>query len=306
MKEQMFIDDLRKVQLTEEPRIIPDMELVWVLSGRTCVISNRYLNEVTKKLDGREFDPNDDYLRVMRGIEVADEINALRAGKAIEDLTDADRVIPLLYNGTVLQNEVFKEALEKNMLPYPKRLFSIESIYPETTVGQIKSFKSFLAENHYRSIALVSSAFHLPRAARTLGEDSPNAWDEEALGLFQNILATIKCYFYGVDKAYRNPGTEIDLKCEPNAMYNYSSGFEGTRPKTISKWVSKNMFLCQEDVEWQEGFEVHQAGQSTSLLSKLPELPMVIPKTCFELTWFGKTKERPEDPLLLLTNGPTL
>ena len=61
----IFTDDLRKVHLAEAPYIIAEMELVWVLAGRTSVLG-RDIDKLK-----RDFDPKDDYLRMMRGIEIA-------------------------------------------------------------------------------------------------------------------------------------------------------------------------------------------------------------------------------------------
>ncbi len=279
--EDFFADDLRKVQKVEEPRVIPEIELVWVLAGRTSV-----LGRDVDKLK-RPFDPQDDYLRMMRGIEIADQINALRAGKAVEDLTDDDRVTPIFYNGRAEHNEDLKKALEEGKLPYPKRLFIIESIPTKDTQGQVQGFKDLLSRYHYRHVAVVSSAFHLPRSARNVGEDSPNAFDEDEFGLFQNILASIKAYFFGIDREYKNPGTDIDRKCEPNAMKNYSTGFDGAKAPTISRWISKNTFLSQMDVELVKSFSLAKAAADMGLFSlKLPRMPIIIPKS-----WLANEEE---------------
>ncbi|MDX2346106.1 MAG: hypothetical protein QNK11_04465 [Legionella sp.] len=135
-QKNIFEDDLRRVLLAQEPKVTPDMDLVWVLAGRTSVLGGN-----VDKLN-RAFDPNDDYLRVMRGIEIADEINALRAGKAVQDLTDEDRVTPIFYNGRTDHNQDLEEALITGKLKYPAKLFKIAPISPENTIGQIKGFKT--------------------------------------------------------------------------------------------------------------------------------------------------------------------
>jgi len=242
-----FTDDLRKSAYTKNPTIVPDLDLVYVLSGRTTALGT--------DADGlkREFDPADDLARLCEGIRIATTINALRANKRIDELALKDYVTPIYYNGRAIHNNDLKEALHRNLLPYyPKELFIIDSINPENTIGQIQSFTKYLSNNHHENVAVVSSAYHLPRVARTIGLDSPQVTNEDSLeSIITNPLETwidsplskLKLFLYGVHKNEKRPGMTFDLLGEHGAMQRYSSG---TTP-FIAKYQSKNVFFTDED-----------------------------------------------------------
>jgi hypothetical protein len=164
-----FIDDLNLIRLTENPMVIPEIELVYVLAGRSTVLG--------RDADGldREVDPDDDLLRVNLGVEIAQKVNALRAGKDVCDLTDEDIVTPIFYHGREIHNEDLNSALESGVIDYSKGLFTICKAMPENTIGQAVSINRYLEGVDYRTVAIVSSAFHLPRVARTFGNQSQQA-----------------------------------------------------------------------------------------------------------------------------------
>ena len=100
-------------------------------------------------------------------------------------------------------------------------------------------------------IAIVSSAYHLPRVARTVGLESPQVIDENGN---VNILGQKHFFLYGIDKEYKRPGIPFDIRGELDAMRNYSSGFQGTKPASIASFVSRNTFLTFFDVRLLQSF----------------------------------------------------
>lgn len=246
-KNLVTIHEMIKLSSAVEPDIVPAIDLVWCLSGRTSIFGDN-----VDKLH-RPFDPKDDYTRMRRAIAIADELNAKLAHTSIKNLKDAQRVIPIYYNGRVLHNKALREALGEHMLPYPKELFIIESISPESTIGQVQGFERFLRRKgqDYRTIAVVTSEFHRLRVACTLGDKSPQAHDESGQ---PNALVPRKYFIYGIDKLYQAPGSMIDLTAEPKAINNYSSWFKwDTKLKkfiapSISRTLSANTFLMQAEV----------------------------------------------------------
>ncbi|WP_454783263.1 hypothetical protein [Legionella sp. WA2022007384] len=266
-EENIFTDDLKKSALTTNPTPIPEIDLVYVLAARTTALSQiadiELIHQNKRKAD--EFDLVDDINRLKLGIEVAIQVCALRAGKQPEELTESDYVIPIFYNGRTIHNEDLKKALRdpalqkqlgKEPLPYyPARLFIISAIFNprktnigQNTVAQAQSFRYYLEHHPHQHIAVVSSAFHLPRVARTFGQDSPQMdetfLDPEMSPSPSNSLCDIKLYLYGVHKNEVRNGIKIDLRGENDAMQNYSSG----RQPSISRYLSKNVFFTDQEL----------------------------------------------------------
>jgi len=136
--EDIFTDDLRKSALTQNPTIIPEIDCVWVLSGRSTVLGN--------DADGlkREFDHADDLRRMSEGVRIATSVNLLRAGKKdVGQLAKEEWIIPIFYNGRKIHNQDLKKAIATGKISYPAHLFIIEDIEPENTIGQISSFKNY-------------------------------------------------------------------------------------------------------------------------------------------------------------------
>lgn len=230
-----FTDDLRKSSYTQNPTIVPEIDLVYVISGRTTALKS--------DADGlkREFDPEDDYYRLCEGIRIATIINALRAHKEVDELNREDYVTPIFYNGRTIHNHDLKIALERKLLPYyPQDLFIIRSIHPDTTLGQIQSFNKYLSHYPHENVAVVSSAYHLPRVARSIGMDSPQVTNEQSI---DSPLSTLKLFLYGVHKNETRPGMRFDLSGEHSAMQRYSAG----ETPSISKYASKNVFFTDAD-----------------------------------------------------------
>lgn len=259
----IFTEDLRKSALTENPTPIPEIDLVYVLSARTTALSQIADVELLEqnKRQEREFDLMDDIHRMRLGIDIAIQVCALRARKNPDELTDHDYVIPIFYNGRSIHNEDLKMALRnpeiqkqlgKAPLPYyPARLFNISAIYNprkntigQNTLGQAQSFRNYLEYHSHKHIAVVSSAFHLPRVGRALGIDSPQMDEtlvEQEIGF---SLQDIKLYLYGVHKNEARNGMAKDLIGEKDNMQKYSS--EDTL--SISRYQSNNVFFTDVEI----------------------------------------------------------
>lgn len=163
-------------------------------------------------------------------------MNALRARKELNRLTSAEHVTPIFYNGRAIHNQHLRQALKQGLLDYPEELFIIRDIFPENTIGQIQSFKEYIAHNQHTNVAVVSSGYHLARVARAIGQDSPQSGDEHAIG-------QLNIFLFGVHKNEKRPGIADDLYGEYDAMRRYSSGVE----PSISRLQSKNVFFNDED-----------------------------------------------------------
>lgn len=254
--EDIFTDDLRKSALTQNPTIIPEIDYVWVLSGRSTILGN--------DADGlkREFDHADDLGRMSEGVRIATRVNLLRAGKEdVGQLTEQEWVTPIFYNGRKIHNQDLKKAIAEGKISYPDHLFIIEDIDPENIIGQIRSFKnyfSFQSEN-VKNIAVVSSAYHIPRVARTIGNTSPQTevekvyfWQPYRIGQApveitveeDHPIRQFNFLLFGVYKQEKRPGIVDDLRGECRAMLSYSSG---ERP-SIARQQSNNTFFNDGDI----------------------------------------------------------
>lgn len=238
--EDVFTDDLRKSALTPNPTLIPDIDLVYVLSGRSTA-----LGADADKLD-RPFDSFDDIERMREGVRIATQINALRAHKKPDELTSEEWVTPILYNGRAIHNKHLKEALEQGLIAYPKELFTILDIHPENTIGQIQSFKKYLADSRHKNVAVVSSAYHIPRVARTIGSESPQVYSEED----DSTLSELNLFLFGVHKQDKRNGIANDLQGEYRAMRSYSGG---DKP-SIARLQSNNTFFNDIDLSITKSF----------------------------------------------------
>lgn len=254
--DDLFTNDLHKSALTPNPTIIPEIDCVWVLSGRSTVLGH--------DADGlkREFDYGDDLARLLEGVRVATQVNLLKTGKNEADqLTESEWVTPIFYNGRRIHNQDLKKALAEGKIPYPSHLFIIEDINPENTIGKIRSFKEYFSSQseHIKNIAVVSSAYHLPRVARTIGKDSPQtavdkvySWQPYSMKQKPRTVTVqedhpirqFNFFLFGVHKQELRQGMVDDLQGECRAMRNYSSGNQ----PSITRQPSNNTFLNNADL----------------------------------------------------------
>lgn len=230
----IFTDALRKSTLTENPQIIPEIDLVFVLSGRSTVLGGDADNL------RREHDIADDLERVREGIRIATQINALRAGKTPAQLKRDEMVTPIFYNGRPIHNKHLRKALKIGLLPYPKELFIIHDIKPENTIGQIQSFKEYLLYTQHKNIAVVSSSYHIPRVACILGNESPQVSSED---IIEHLIHELNIFLFGVHKQKIRPGIVHDIQGEYKALKNYS---QGDNP-SIARDQSPNTYMNFDD-----------------------------------------------------------
>lgn len=257
--EDIFINDLRKSAFTQNPTISPDIDLVYVLSGRSTA-----LGADADRL-GRPFDSSDDLERMREGVRIAIQVNALRAGKDPEHLRPEEFVTPILYNGREIHNQHLRIALDRGLVGYPKELFIIQDISPENTIGQIQSFKKYLASHQHKNVAVVSSAYHIPRVARTIGNESPQTVGDD---VDEHPIRSLNLFLFGVQKHEKRSGIVDDLQGEHRAMTHYSQN----EIPSIARFQSRNTFFCDED------FCVAQSFNRAKIWNKIAIPPVV--KTC--------------------------
>jgi len=245
INDDIFSADIRKAHdsvhsLESFLPLYSGIDLVYVLSGRGSVLKQSIDHAMVA-------DPEDDYYRMMHGVEIAQKIYAASGVR-----------VPIFYNGRVTHNKHLQEALQRGdfshpgVFYYPKEFFIIRSISPENTIGQAKSFKEFLQENKFSLIAFVSSAYHLPRVSRTFARESPTVIDYKQQQ--ESNLERANLLLFGIDRAFRRPGIEKDLKGELEAMKNYSSG----ATPSISRCQGSNTFLNYPDILYQFSFSLQK------------------------------------------------
>ncbi len=241
--DDVFTTDLRKSACTANPDVIPDIDLVYVLSGRGTITG--------QDADGldREFDIEDEKWRLAEGIRIAKTVNALRAGKTIEDLEPADYVTPIFYNGRPIHNSALWDAFEAGFIDYPRELFIIREIDPLNTIGQVRSFKNYILKHqlHHKNIAVVSSAYHIPRISKTIGCDSPQTFTEGGL---PHPVQELNIFLFGVHKQENRPGMLYDLRGERHAAERYSAG----ESASISRHQGRNTFFTNTDFQMMRSY----------------------------------------------------
>lgn len=169
----------------QNPPITEDIDIVWPISGR-----GNYSGQPTEYLlHNPEFASSelfriDDRDQTNFAAQLVKQITALRLNKDIADITPEDIIghgPVLLYNGTNVQNEQLKKAIDSSSFPLPKEAVRIEKL-SETddpkdanTRTQFERFPQELLEDLISSghkIALVQARWHLPRIARTINAEA--------------------------------------------------------------------------------------------------------------------------------------
>lgn len=248
---KIFIDDLSKVfdsahALDEFAPIYQEIDLVYVLSGRGSALKQPIDREDV-------LDPEDDYLRMLKGIEIAKRVNSATGRQG-------SKRVRIFYNGRSRHNEHLRTAIEMGVFDYPKEQFVIRPIFPENTIGQAVSFRNFLEEEPCLVVAVVSNSYHLPRVARTLGKGSPairnviSDSDDEIVGNLEKANLVL----FGIDHSLERPGAPEDVRCEIDAMSNYSDSSRPDRPPRILKTQGDNTFLNYPDFMFLRSFEQHR------------------------------------------------
>ncbi|OGT37801.1 MAG: hypothetical protein A3F11_10490 [Gammaproteobacteria bacterium RIFCSPHIGHO2_12_FULL_37_14] len=246
-------NEQREIHFTHNPSIFSDIEMVMVLTGRTSLNQKN----ISPHFDIRPIDNEDTIKRLIKGIKIARKISALRANKKVEDLTPGECTIPIFYNGTAIQNAELKNELLNPVLilpqyRYPKHLFIIRSIEEDNTRGQVISLINFLSKEKNFScnnLAIISSAYHLPRIEKLFGLSSPQITNKEG---DCNSLGGILIFLHGIDRKYQRNGIDDDLCGERERLMSYSSG----ENPSIAKLKSKNTFYNDEQIIFIKSFNL--------------------------------------------------
>lgn len=171
---------LKEYREYQNPQVTPDIDIVWAISGRGV-----YTQETTPHLSNPEFARsdlarNDDRENTDFAAQLVRQITAARLNKNASDVTleDIERNGPILvYNGSNLQNQKLKDAVDSGAFPLPKekvkilKLSETDDPREANTHTQFERFPQELLENlitRSRKIALVSARWHFPRLSRTI------------------------------------------------------------------------------------------------------------------------------------------
>ncbi len=252
--------------------IDPDIGLVHVLSARCTILQGNPGNLP------EPYDALDDYIRFLKGIEIAKKIAAKRLGISAEKLSQEQCIIPILYNGLDIHNEHLKKAIKKGMIAYPANKIIISKLDPrfQHTGGQMASLSDVFDEGCVKGhqgdedidlakvnrIAIVTSAYHAPRTARTVSADSPAlrlGKDPESNSPLESKIF----YIFVADPEFTRTNALADKVGEHKRILSYPFG---TNP-AISLFTTSNVFFSPTQVFEQQSFNL----QSRSLTYKLPE-----------------------------------
>lgn len=278
------LDSIREIYHTEEPKVLREIEIILVLSGRGTQEKN-FVDKTKQDKWGVELedvDPEDDYLRMQRGIFLAKEVAAKRYNVPLTDLTNHMLTVKIVYNGVKEQNAILKKLIRQGKIDYPAHLFHLLDIPSPNTLGQVHSFNTFIEKQWHwlannPTIAIVTSSFHIPRSARSFGNSSPQLLDDEALLLpkaqrtyhswFSKKtfnLADCHLIFYGIDRQFQQKGTDKDILGiinngvrmggEINGMMAYGKGKKNTQP-SISWQQPVNTYLSDIDLTFSKSFK---------------------------------------------------
>lgn len=219
------------------------IDMLICLSGRGNFNGDFTITDHAKfKKQGRECD--------LSNIDTSDTCR--RMAMTIEILKayhrNTGKVAPIFFNGSKEQNNQLRDILSSqgHYLGVPPCLFVIDDIPMDTTVGQAIGLRVFV-EKHKNMFGLrnpkfvfVSSSYHVPRVLRTFGSDSPlmrpkfyetNVAVLEALNCEMKryvlekicLMQKAEIYTYGIDRSMMvNPGAEVDIKNDREAVINYS------------------------------------------------------------------------------------
>jgi hypothetical protein len=221
-----FVQEIRSIASHDNPKVSPDVNYVFVLSGR-----GSYLKRPVDRPDIA--DREDDYNRMRLGINIARTITAFRLGKEVKDVTNAEIASSgpiIIYNGRPKHNEDFKKALaDKVITDYPPTKFLVLDLPPDqlNSKGHFLSIKQNLDLSN-QELAIVTSAFHFPRIGRMLSNQ----------GKFNYFGSNVKIYAYLYDREFKAPGTIQDLMDEAQKIPAYIA--KGDLDMEISKAVTFN------------------------------------------------------------------
>lgn len=238
--------------------------------GNHSTSDQKLIDSRIKETGGKEtadknvIDPTDDIERLRLAIKIAAKANCkVVYNGTIGENEDLYKFLDFCNhcenNGQLKDNKIF-EYLSSNYEPnevyaiikeFKDASENITIIYGQTaedskdkvkegddivnSLHQVRSFSAYIKKHpDIKQAACVSSAFHLPRVARSITKN------QEVL--FKNMQFQL----HGIDLEYKKPGTkEFDMKSEPVAIKNYSengsisfmagSGVKWSAQKSLNK-----------------------------------------------------------------------
>lgn len=237
-----------------------DERIVWAFSGRTSVLGRsdgiqekRALQE--KKPNGIFADPTDDIDRLLLAIEVSQKHGGvkilyngtndenkdleafLKACREATSLPDFKTKIPAdanAYHARNYNDKQLWQIISKFRAAAP--LIIVDGKDIKNSLDQVRGFNEFL-NNHkeIQHVDGVSSAFHLPRLARSISHYIGSSAD---LLIDYKRFRDIKSFhLHGSDLNCERPGTkEFDIKSEADAIKNYIAN--GSISASVSEKVS--------------------------------------------------------------------
>lgn len=249
-----------------------DADIVVVLSGRSG-FNGDYTEEADKHvLCEDSFDKQDTVRRMQYGIAMAKRCNENNEKHGLT------KQVYVYFNGVKKQNDELKAILEKDGFydGYPKDLFIIDSIPLDNTLGQVIALNKYLDEHWPRlsqkwrvtrgpNLVLCTSTYHLIRAIRAFGANSPlltrEYWTSNPLQWSKlsqemqdyvlkssvNTLKQANLLPVGCDREiHRNSFWEKDLIGDTQAVVNYSSNvrseiFNVSSSPSIANVVADNV-----------------------------------------------------------------
>jgi len=269
------------------PKVAGDINIVLCISGRTSVVG--------KNSDAftREIDPTDNIERLRLSIRIAQGASALRGntvevvynGTADENddlriflaackdaagVADFQKKQPELHkylSNNYEAGEVeriiseFKEASGFLKVKYGIEMEDVQSDTQtriRNTRDQAEAFNNYFDKDFKNPpvIAVISSAFHLPRVARAFSKAQENSPDT-AFGCATLILS-------GIDLECKRPGIEIDLQSEPDAITNYIAN--GGIALRAGKNVYYGSKISREDANTRVASELNRESKIGEIL----------------------------------------
>lgn len=215
-------NEMKALKNSQDPQPDPNIGYLFVLSA-----SNSYLRKVVQI---KESDIDDDYNWMTLAIKTAKKIVALKANvhlSAVNRQLETDFGPKIIYNGSISQNNDLKEALDRDLIDYPKEKFVILDLPQDqiNTKGQFISIKQGMCVEPHASAGIVSHAYHYPRFSRMLGEDAP-------LNPFEK---TVKVSAFLVDRHFASPGIDEKVHAEIQKIPTYiEKGDLALNPYSIS------------------------------------------------------------------------
>ncbi len=177
---------------SQDPEPDSDIGYLFVLSA-----SNSYLRKEIKSVD-----LNDDYDRMNLAVKIAKKIASLKENIENEQIYGPK----IVYNGCQSQNNDLSEALDEDLVGYPKNKFVLLDLPLDeiNTKGQFISIKQDLSLEDNASIGIITHAYHYPRVSRMLGKNAP----------LNPFGKTVKISAFLVDREFSSPGIEEKREAE--------------------------------------------------------------------------------------------